>query len=84
MDGYSGRGRQNKQMNGPIQLAYNLGGYQIILPNANTHISVTSVEQLGTIPQFFPSSVTRLLEKRLYIYLVETENKNTKLSYFTP
>lgn len=61
MAGYSGRGRQNRRTNGPIQPAYSLGGYRAFLPIANTPTSVANVATiLERDPRLFRAFVNTL------------------------
>src|SRR6266852_5132423 len=82
--GYSGRGRQNRPTNGPIQPAYSLGGYRTFLPTANTPTSVANVTSiLGHDSELFRSSVNTHSLKDLLAYLLSLKLDNKFMAFFS-
>jgi hypothetical protein len=59
--GYSGRGRQNRRTNGPIQPAYGLGGYRRFPPTSNTLTFVVNVVLISKHDSEHDSELLRLL-----------------------
>jgi hypothetical protein len=57
--GSSGLGRQNRQMNGHIPLAYSLVGFRKSLPTTNTLISVANGHSTVSCEQLFESLTNR-------------------------
>ena len=82
MAGYSGRGRQNRRTNGPIQPAYSLGGYHTFLPTANTPTFVANVapilEHHSGLFRTFINTLVTVKDLLAYLLSLQLDMDNTR------